>query len=225
MAKIHPFVYYYNDQNNIKNGNFVLLSDHNIHDTIAVHLLQQRFVAHLKVKLSVEERIIYFSDDCTGQYKNLKNVINLCLHKQGFGITAEWHFFTTSDGKGTSDGIGGTIKGEAKRASLQRPYQDQILTPSQLHRIIVTNLAGIVSEFFTCADYAAEREALASRFKFAKTIAGIQKLRSFVLSDTTISVSEYSWSTARMEVSIVKSTEDSSHINAGYAAVIYDDRW
>ena len=77
MAKIHPFVYYYNDQNNIKNGNFVLISDCNINDTIEVHLLQQRLAAHLKDKFSVVERIIYFSDDCAGQYKNLKNFINL----------------------------------------------------------------------------------------------------------------------------------------------------
>ena len=172
MATIHPFVYYYDDQNNIKNGNFVLISDCNIHDTIAVHLFQQRLVAHLKDKFSVVERIIYFSDCCAGQYKNLKNFFTLCLYKQDFGITAEWHFFATSHGKGPSDGIGGTIKREATRASLQRPYQDQILTPSQLHRFVVTSLAGIVSEFVTCADYTEEREALASRFKVVKTVAG-----------------------------------------------------
>ena len=101
-----------------------------------------------------------------------------------------------------------------------------MLTPSQLYRFVVTNLAGIVSEFVTCANYAAERETLASRFKLAKTIAGTQKLHSFVvLSDTTLSAPEYGWSTACREVSIVKSTQDSSHINAGYSAVIYDDRW
>ena len=110
MATIHPFVYYYNDQNNIKNGNCVLISDCNIHDTIAVPLFQQRLVAHLKDQFSV----------------------------------------------------------------------------------------------------AAECEALASRFTLAKTIAGTQKLHSFVvLSDTTLSVSEYSWSTACREVSVVKSTQDS----------------
>ena len=41
MATIHPFVYYYNGQDIINNGNFVLISDYNIHDTIAVHIFQK----------------------------------------------------------------------------------------------------------------------------------------------------------------------------------------
>ena len=76
--------------------------------------------------------MIYFSDGCAGQYKNCKNFVNLCLHEQDFDITAEWHFFATSHGKGPCDGLGGTVKRLAARASLQRCsdgyYQDQILT-------------------------------------------------------------------------------------------------
>ena len=226
MATIHPFVYYYNAQGSLSHGNFVLISDCNVHDTIAVHLFQQRLVAHLKGKFSTVGKIIYFSDGCAGQYKNLKYFTNLCLHEQDFGIGAEWHFFATSHGKGPSDGIGGTIKREATRASLQRPYQDQILTPSQLHNFVSTNLTGVVSEFVTCEDYAAECKTLANRFKLAKTIAGTQKLHSFVVvSDTTLSVLEYSLSSTHMEVSITKSTLQPSHITAGYVAVIYDDKW
>ena len=41
--------------------------------------------------------------------------------------------FSTSHGKGACDGVGGTVGGIvnclAARASLQRPYVDQILTP------------------------------------------------------------------------------------------------
>jgi len=69
----------------------MLISDCNIHDTIAVHLFQEWLVAHLKDKFSIAEKI-YFSED----YKNLKTFITLCLHKQDFGTTAEWHFFATT---------------------------------------------------------------------------------------------------------------------------------
>ena len=86
MATIHPFVYYYKDQNNIKNGNCVLISDCNIHDTIAVHLFQKRLVAHLKDNFSVVQRIIYFSDGCAGQYKNLKNFINYASTSNILGL-------------------------------------------------------------------------------------------------------------------------------------------
>ena len=80
---------------------------------------------HLREKFPALNNIIYFSDGCTGQYKNFKNLINLCCHRKEFGIPAEWHFFATSHGKEPSDGIGGTIKREVTKASLQRPYEDQ----------------------------------------------------------------------------------------------------
>ena len=59
-------------------------------------------------------KITYFSDGCAAQYKNCKNLINLCYHKEDFGIPAEWHFFATSHGKDPCDGVKGTVKREAK---------------------------------------------------------------------------------------------------------------
>ena len=44
-----------------------------------------------------------------------------------FGISAEWHFSATLHGKGSCDGLGGTVKRLGARASLQRPYNDQIM--------------------------------------------------------------------------------------------------
>ena len=64
-------------------------------------------------------KIIYFSDGAAAQYKNRKNFLNLCHHKADFGVDAEWHFFATSHGKGPCDGLGGTVKRLAARASLQ----------------------------------------------------------------------------------------------------------
>ena len=54
--------------------------------------------------------------------------MNLCYHKD-FGVQAEWHFYATPHGKGPCDGIGGTVKRLATRASLQRAYHSQIMTP------------------------------------------------------------------------------------------------
>ena len=62
----------------------------------------------------------------------VKKFINLCNHEADFGIQAEWHFSATSHGKGASDRVGGTVKRLAARASLQRPYKQQIMTPLQL---------------------------------------------------------------------------------------------
>lgn len=64
--------------------------------------------------------------------RNKKNFINLCHHSEDFDIEAEWHFFATAHGKGPSDGLGGTVKRLAAKASLQQPFENQILTPLEL---------------------------------------------------------------------------------------------
>jgi hypothetical protein len=48
-------------------------------------------------------------------------------------VPAEWHFFATFHWKSACDGVGGTLKRLAAKASLQRPYNDQIMTPHQLY--------------------------------------------------------------------------------------------
>ena len=54
-------------------------------------------------------KILYFSGGWEAQYKNRKNFVNLCRNEVDFGRPAEWHFFATSDGKGSCDGVGGTV--------------------------------------------------------------------------------------------------------------------
>jgi hypothetical protein len=49
------------------------------------------------------------SDGAASQYKNRKNVINLCYHKDDSVMVAECHFFAVSHGKGACDGTGETI--------------------------------------------------------------------------------------------------------------------
>ena len=66
--------------------------------------------------------------DVPHNIKTVKKSLNLCNHESDFGMPAEWHFFATSHGKGPCDGIGGTVKRLATRASLQRPNEDLILT-------------------------------------------------------------------------------------------------
>ena len=43
--------------------------------------------------ISKISQMVYFSDGSGAQHKNYKNFINLCCHKNDFGIDAEWVFF------------------------------------------------------------------------------------------------------------------------------------
>ena len=64
------------------------------------------------------------------------------------GIDAEWHFsFATSQGKWPCDGIGETVKRLAAKASLQRPYSEQIMTARQLFQFAKDSISGISSSY------------------------------------------------------------------------------
>src|SRR5215469_9240319 len=125
QVTLHPFVCYYMDGKTLKHINVVVISDCLKHDTVAIHLFQRKLINFLRALLPQPIRhMTNFSDGAISQYKNFKNFTNLCLHEEDFGITAEWNFFSTSHGKGSCDGLGGTIKRLARRAILQRPYNE-----------------------------------------------------------------------------------------------------
>ena len=106
---------------------FVIISGCLQHDTIAVFQFQSSLLSFLKETLPCKpKKIIYFSDGAASQYKNRKNFLNLCHHENDFGVKAEWHFSATSHGKGACDGVGGTVKRLAAKASLQKPFDNQV---------------------------------------------------------------------------------------------------
>lgn len=71
----------------------------------------------------------YFSDWTESHYKSWKNFINTHGHKTDFWAEAEWQFFATSHMKGSPDGVGDSIKQLTEHASLQKPQDNQMLTP------------------------------------------------------------------------------------------------
>ena len=83
-------------------------------------------ILDLKVKLPNLSFIHFFTDGCAGQYKNRKNMFNLCQLEFEFAIKGEWHFFLTSHRKSPCDGIGGTIKRLTTIESLKKTINNQI---------------------------------------------------------------------------------------------------
>ena len=86
-------------------------------------------------------KIYHFSNGAASQYKNQKNFINLCHHKDDFGILAEWHFSATSHGKGACDRVGGTVKRLAASVVFRG---QQIMTSHQLFEWETDNIPGVV---------------------------------------------------------------------------------
>ena len=131
-----------------------------------VQLIQHVFIQHLQTILPQITRLEYFSDGCAGQYKNKKNLYNLCQHKNDFGIEATWNFFATSHGKSPCGGIGGTVKRVTGRASLQRLKENHILTALQMFNFCSTtaNLSSIQFFFISKIEVAQKREILTKRY-------------------------------------------------------------
>lgn len=151
QATVHPFLVYIKDNvtDTVKSISICVISDHLIHDTTTFWTFQKVIVKHLITQVPQIKYIKYFSDGSSAQYKNYKNFINLCHHEKDHGVKAEWHFFASCHGKGACDGIGGTIKRMATKASLQRPYKDTILNALDLYNFAKESAKGIQSFFCT----------------------------------------------------------------------------
>ena len=68
-ATIHPFVAYFRDSDEFCHLSYVVISDCNHHDTIAVHLYQKYFIEYLTKRFgSPPHKVHYFSDGATSQY-------------------------------------------------------------------------------------------------------------------------------------------------------------
>lgn len=181
QATIHPFVVYFrNCQNQLEHINFVLVSDILEHNTIAVHLFQKKLMNFLNKKLFLKvKKLFYFSDGSAAQYKNRKNFANILHHEEDFGCPAEWHFFATSHGKGPCDGVGGALKRAAAKASLQRPYNNQILSAHDLY-LFAKDLEKLHVDYCSYEEYNTEKHMLQERFENSITVPGTQKLHAII---------------------------------------------
>jgi len=235
QATLHPFVCYYaaevgDGQSRIDHVSYVVVSECNSHDTIAVHLFQRVLIEFLTNSVKKPTKILYFSDGCAAQYKNRKNFINLCYHEDDFGMPAEWHFFATSHGKGPCDGVGGTVKRLAARASLQRPYDRQILTPRQLFEFGCSEIPTIKFYYATIAEYDHESNLLSLRFESTRTIPGTHKLHSFrPISREEVEVRQFSSCEEKRIERVALTRVSPTTVNiasiAGYVTAQYDGAW
>ena len=150
------------------------------HDTPFVYQVQSEVVQYLKKELPHVIDIEYFSDGCAGQYKNFKNILNLCHHVTDFGTTARWSFFATSHGKSACDGIGGAAKRLVARAieSAKTVGQPNIVN-GKMFEYCKSDIKGIKFIKVLKEDIAPVRQMLSTRFESVKTISGTRSFHHF----------------------------------------------
>ena len=188
-----------------RNGTFLLRATVKAMTQLQLIYFRSFWIDFLYKKLSVLQKIIYFSDGCSGLYKNRTYCLNLCLHKDDFGVPKRWRFFPTSHGKSPCKGLGGTIKREATKARIQRPYKNQILEPKHLFDFTNTNSKGINGKYMTTDEHDNESELLNGGFALARAIPGTHGLHSFnPISSDSLKVSVYSDCPTEKVVSVIR---------------------
>ena len=229
QATLHPFVVYHKKGGKTTPINYCVISDHMKHDTITVHAFLTKVLHHLKQQLPHLCKVKYFSDGAASQYKNFKNFCNLMHHKEDFGLHAEWHFFATSHGKSPCDGVGGTAKRLAARASLQATTTSHILTPHQMFEWERDHVPGIHFFYVTSEDILQITPAQEERFKMAKKIPGTRNHHCFVPQENAdMVISRISSDLAQMVATRVPTTPETDHVRyqAGqYVSAVYDRSW
>jgi hypothetical protein len=207
QATLHPFVVYYKKDDQTAHASMCVISDHLCHDTITVHRFMYDVLNHVKQVLCPEvKKVYYFSDGAASQYKNFKNFSNAVYHEDDFGMCAEWHFFATSHGKNACDGVGGTVKREAAKASLQATVTGHILTPRDLYEWSQSHILNIKFFFISNEEVTAHMDGQQQRFSNAKSVPGTRSHHCYVPTPTgrNLLVKRISGDEESFEVDILK---------------------
>ena len=129
---------------------------------------------------------IFLTDVQPSIQKLQEHVKFVSTQSEYFGIDATWVFFATSHGKSPCDGIGGTVKRLTARASLQRPYSEQILDVSSMLDFCKTNIPGIAFIYISKERMEEVRADLKERFAMGHTIPGTRSYHLFTPVSTNV---------------------------------------
>ena len=119
------------------------------------------------------------------------------------------------------------MKRLAARASLQRPYDDQIMTPRQLYEWAQHDIPTVTFNYCTQEQYDEEKSLLEEIFELSRPIVGTQSLHSAIpISTNELVVRKYSTATSMMTVQVFVKKDDVIFDNiAGYVTCKYDSHW
>lgn len=175
---VHPFSVYGRVNGEIVHESLATIAESLQHNTAAVALFQDKFIDFVRNWYPNDvKKIYYFSDGAAAQYKNKSNFSNLAKHFNRYQIEAEWHFYASCHGKSTCDGIGGTLKRLARRASLQGKHISNSL---ELYEWAKNNLDNVSVIHCTQQEYEMKLNELSEQFANAKSVSGTRSFHAFI---------------------------------------------
>lgn len=193
QSTVFPVLYYYKTKSGIFHKSCIFLSESTKHDTAAVYTVLTQLIPIIRKDVPQVKKIIYVSDGAKQHFKNRFQMANVLNHNEDFGISAEWHFTTTSHGKGGHDGLAACFKREARRASLLAKPTDAILNAKSLYSWGKTYFKDVKIHYFSKVEHEKMQRKLNMRFMNAVRVTGIMTHHSFkVKDDGTLEMQRYS---------------------------------
>lgn len=137
-------------------------------------------------------------------------------------------FFATSHGKSFCGDLGGTVKRLATKTSLQRPYENHIITLRQLYDFANKDIPGISFMYCTNEEYNENENKLSLCFDNSHAVSGTQRIHAIIpLSESQMLTKPYSLSSQEYNVPLFPS-DDMSELNelqSGFVTIHYDVSW
>lgn len=229
---LHSVLVHYKNSEGVKMvSSHCIISDDLKHDVSMVYKSQEKVLKFVKENSPHIEEVHYFSDGCAAQYKNKYNFLNLSHHENDFNLKAVWSFFATSHGKSECDGIGGTAKRLARKESLQRHLDNQIISPKAFFDFCVTHISSINFHFVSRDELQITRSFLEASFKDLQTLPGTRNFHNFRPLDSvgTIEarrISNDEGPAFTFNLKNIPQFPNTDNLYPGcFIACIYDDLW
>ncbi|KAK3909774.1 DNA polymerase IV [Frankliniella fusca] len=189
QATVHPTVVYFkNDNGEVVHKTIVFISEDLDHDVPIVQKFQELTVEYIKEKFPKVTEVEYVTDGCCSQYKSKGYFKALCDHEKTLKLKASHSYHATAHGKCQSDADGGTVKREARRASLQRPSDKQIISAMDLYNFCLQKLnEKFEFRFVSRWDVEPQRQQYRENMIKLETVPGTRSFHFFKpVSDDTI---------------------------------------
>ena len=111
--------------NELRCDSYCVILNHLKHNQTSAHCFLTKLLSLIRNDLPHTTSIKYFTDGAALQHKQFKALINLAFHFHDRKL--QQNIFAISHGKSPCDGIGGTIKKDAAKASLRAIIDNQII--------------------------------------------------------------------------------------------------
>lgn len=174
QATVHPTIVYFKDTNNVlQHASPIFISDDLDHDVSLVNVFQTKTNTWIDENLLGIEEAEYVTDGCAAPYKSKGYFKNLCELQVLFKKKLSHSYCASGHGKGQNDADGGSVKRKARRASLQRDFDNQILSAQDLYQFCVSEMGDTFLFYFVSkTETETSRKEYQARMPTLQTVPG-----------------------------------------------------